>query len=181
MSRLLHINVTAVIAMTVVWTMLWGSVSPMIVLGGILLAIIVMKVFPFPPVEISGNLRPLPFLVLLGRFLFDLVLASFQVAWVAIRPQAVPQSALIEVHLVSESELLQTITAELISLVPGSLLIELDSEGKRLWLHVLNAASPELIDAARAKARAQEHRLLAAVGSREEYDASTQKLRELTA
>lgn len=177
-NKVKRFSLPALIGMVAVWLMLWGSLSPLTFIGGVIFALLIIWIFPFPPVDISGNFRPWQFLVLVVKFLADLVVASFQVAWIAIRPQSVPQSALIEVHLVSESDLMQTITSELISLVPGSLLIELDHEGKRLWLHVLNASTPELIEDARRKARAQEHRLIAAVGSRAEYDASLQEMQE---
>ncbi|MFD1859257.1 Na+/H+ antiporter subunit E [Aeromicrobium camelliae] len=172
------VRVPVIIALTIIWTMLWGEVSPLNVVGGLLVSTLVVVVFPFPPVNLTATLRPLRLLVLVGRFLYDLVLASFQVAWTAVRPAAPPKSAVIEVHLVSRSDLLQVLSGEFVSLVPGSLLIELDADNGRMWLHVLDGSTPERVEAARRKARAQEHRVIAAFGSREELEASTARLRE---
>lgn len=154
-----------VVTLTGLWMLLWGGVTPMLIAGGILVSLLVTTVFPFPPVMWKGRFRPWPALVLLTVFLVDLLVASAQVAWIAIRPAAPPRSAVIHVDMVTRSEFLLTITAELISLVPGSLLIELDSEHGHLWLHLLDGDSPAKVERARASALAQERRVIAALGS----------------
>jgi len=155
----------AIAVLTVVWALLWGAVTPLIVVGGVLVGLLVTTVFPFPQVEWTGRLRPWPALVLVATFLVELLVASVQVAWIAVRPAGPPRSAVVRVDLATRSELLLTITAELISLVPGSLLIELDTDGGRIWLHLLDGSTPEKIERARAKALAQERRVIAALGS----------------
>ncbi|GAA3536041.1 Na+/H+ antiporter subunit E [Aeromicrobium flavum] len=174
--RVWHLPVIA--WLTLVWLLLWGAVTPINVVGGLLVSAVIVMVFPFPRVSVEGTLRPWPTVVLLSRFLADLAVASFTVAWLAIRPAAPPPSAVLQIDLVSGSELRQTLTGELISLVPGSLLIELDSEGRRMWLHVLDAATPEKVAGARRKARLQEHRLLRAIGTDAEINDSERRLRE---
>lgn len=160
-----------VVTLTVVWVMLWGNVGGVTIVGGLLTAVLVTTVFPFPTVTWRGRLRPLPALRLVAVFLVELVAASLQVAWIAIRPSAPPRSAVIKVELATRSEFLLTITAELISLVPGSLLIELDSERGLLWLHLLDGSSPAKVEGARAKALAQEQRVVAALGTTSEVTA----------
>lgn len=172
-----RLRIPVIVGLTIVWSMLWGEVTVLNVIGGLIVATLVIVVFPFPSVDLHGRFRPLSALVLFARFLFDLVVASFQVAWIAIRPIAPPRSAVIEVHLVGKSDLLQVMTGELVSLVPGSLLIELDADTGRMWLHVLDGSTPEAIESARHKARLQEHRVLAAFGSREDYETSRDQLR----
>ena len=164
--------------LTLVWLLLWGEVTPINLIGGLIVSALIILVFPFPRVSVEGKLRPWRTVVLLARFLYDLSVASFHVGWLAIRPAAPPPSAVILINLVSRSELRQTLTGELISLVPGSLLIELDSEGKRMWLHVLDAETPEKVATARRKARAQGHRLLQAIGTADEVAESERRLRE---
>lgn len=164
--------------LTLVWLLLWGEVTPINLIGGLIVSALIILVFPFPRVSVEGTLRPWRTVVLLSRFLHDLSVASFHVGWLAIRPSAPPPSAVILINLVSRSELRQTLTGELISLVPGSLLIELDSEGRRMWLHVLDAETPEKVATARRKARAQEHRLLQAIGTADEVAESERRLRE---
>ncbi len=153
------------VTLTVVWVLLWGHVTPLVVVGGLLVALLVTTAFPFPPAKTNGRLRPWHAERLLAIFLADLLIASLQFAWIAIRPAAPPRSAVIDVEMVTRSELLLTITSELISLVPGSLLIEIDSEQGHIWLHILDGSTPEKIKRARASAIAQEARVIAALGS----------------
>lgn len=167
-----------IVWLTVVWLLLWGDVTRLNLVGGVLASCLIVAVFPFPRVSVGGRFHPWATLVMLVRFVFDLAVASFQVAWTAVRPSSAPPSAVIRVDLVSGSELRQTLTGELISLVPGSLLIELDSAGRRLWLHVLDASSPERIDRARHRARLQEHHLLKAIGTDAEIAESNRRQRE---
>lgn len=154
-----------VVTLTGLWMLLWGSIGPLTIVGGVLVSLLVTTVFPFPPVMWKGRFRPWPALVLLSVFLFELLVASAQVAWIAIRPAAPPRSAVIRVDMVTRSEFLLTITAELICLVPGSLLIELDSENGHLWLHLLDGDGREKVERARESALAQERRVIAALGS----------------
>lgn len=177
--RGLHLWQLPVIAwLTVVWLLLWGEITPINLIGGVLVSALIILVFPFPRVSVEGTLRPWRTIVLLTRFLYDLTVASFMVGWLAVRPGRPPGSAVILIDLVSGSELRQTLTGELISLVPGSLLIELDSRGRRMWLHVLDADTPEKVASARHKARLQEHRLLQAIGTRDEVAESERRLQE---
>ena len=71
------------------------------------------------------TVRPIPFVVLWGRFAFDVVVASFQVAWYTVRPQPTTGVA-IDMPLRTDNEMLQVLTCELISLVPGTTVIDLD-------------------------------------------------------
>ncbi|MFC5676166.1 Na+/H+ antiporter subunit E [Aeromicrobium endophyticum] len=165
-----------VVALTIVWVLLWGNVGPITVLGGALAALLVMIVFPFPSVSWDGRFRPVAAARLVATFFADLVVASVQVAWIAVRPTAPPRSAVIRVQLATRSELLLTITAELISLVPGSLLIELDSRRGIIWLHLLDGSTAAKVERGRAKALAQEARVIAALGSDSEMTACRQSV-----
>lgn len=169
------LRVPVIAFLTLVWVLLWGSIAPLVIIGGVLVGTLVTQAFPFPPVSENLTLRPWNTVKLIAKFLADLTTASFQVGWLAIRPASPPKSALIEVPLVTDSALLQTLTAELVSLVPGSLLIELDHEGRRMWLHVLVADTHEQVEAARRKAHHQELRVLAAFGRDEELASARQK------
>src|SRR5690606_10786211 len=109
--------------LTLIWTLLWGTFTPLIILGGVIVAVGVLAIFPLPPVSHPVRLRPLKVIVLIARFAYDLVVASVRVAAVVLRFGYQPRSAVIEVRLRSRSDLILTATAELISLIPGSLLI----------------------------------------------------------
>src|SRR5690606_28777614 len=94
-SAMNRIRVPVVVGLTVIWSMLWGGLSPLSLVGGLLVSILIVLVFPFPAVNLDGTLRPVRLLVLIGRFLYDLVVASIHVAWAALRPSGAPKSAVI--------------------------------------------------------------------------------------
>ena len=77
--------------------------------------------------------------MLIGRFLWDVVVASVHVGWLASgRGRRSPRVA--RVRLVSDSDLLEALTGLAVSLVPGSLIIDADSGTRTLTIHVLDAA-----------------------------------------
>lgn len=171
-------HLPVIVWLTVVWLLLWGEVTRINLVGGLVVSALIVVLFPFPRVSVGGRLRPWWTIVLIARFLYDLAVASFQVGWFALRPQKPPPSAVIQLDLVSGSELRQTLTGELISLVPGSLMIELDSEGRRMWLHVMDGSSVQAVEDFRRKARLQEHRLIMAIGTDDEVRESARRIEE---
>ena len=160
-----------VVGLTVIWVLLWGAVSPTIVVGGVIAAVLVVTVFPFPTAPWTFVIRPWPTLVLAARFFWDLARASVEVSWFALRPAGPPPSALLRVGLRTRSELIMTITSELVCLVPGSLLVELEPEEGAIYLHVMDAHTPERVAAFHQSVLDQEERVVRAFAPREERDA----------
>lgn len=157
--------------LTLVWAALWGSVAPLILVSGVLVGVLVSLVFPLPPLRAAPRLHPWGVLDLLGRFLVDLVVASAQVVWVTLRP-GTTRSAVIEVDLTTDSDLVMTFTAQLVSLVPGSVIVEARRSTHTLFLHVLDVTDETQVDDARKRVLEQEQRVLRAFtspsGTREE-------------
>ncbi len=166
MSRLRLVQWPMVLWLTVVWCALWGSPAPKFLLSGALVGVAVCVVFPLPRLRADGVVRPWPALVLLGRFLADVVVASGRVSLVTMRRDR-PRSAIVEVDLVSSSDLVLTVVAELVSLVPGAVVVETRRATHTLFLHVLDAPDPAAVERARASALEQEQRVLRAFTRRE--------------
>src|SRR5690554_7612140 len=74
--------------LVVLWMLLWGSLSWLNLVTGILVALIVMRVFYLPPVELSGRFNLLWAVVFVVVFLWDVIRGSFHVAWIAINPRS---------------------------------------------------------------------------------------------
>lgn len=149
--------------LTTIWVLLWGDLSVFNVLSGLVLAVVVLLAFPLPRIIVGVRLRPAAFAVLVVRFVVDIVVASMQVAWLTVRPRRVPRSSVVTVQLRSRDELLQTVVGEMMSLVPGSLVVDLDADRGRLSMHVLGVETREQADAFRAVVLAQEARVLRAL------------------
>ncbi|GEK23550.1 Na+/H+ antiporter subunit E [Cellulomonas xylanilytica] len=161
-----------IVWLTVVWVFLWGDLSVGNVLAGLAIALAVTTGLRMAPIAFHGRFRPAGFLHLLGRFVLDLVKASFEVSLIALRPRYVPHGAVIGVQLRSHSDLYLTLTAELSSLVPGSLVVEAHRLTGVLYLHVLDVRQSGGIEAARQAVLDQEERVLRAFASDEELDAA---------
>lgn len=150
------------------WVMLWGDLSWANVLGGAALGALVALAFPLPPADAGMTFRPRAFLTLSGRFLTDLVLASFQVALTALLPHRKPRGGLVTVQLRTRSDIVLAATAALTSLVPGTLVISLDRSRGTVRVHVLDLAGGH--DAVRESTLALEARLLHAFAPRAELE-----------
>jgi len=152
------------VVLIVLWTLLWGDVSWLNLLTGLVFAVAVSRVFYLPTVELTGRLDPVRFVVLFGAFVGALVAASFQVAWLAFR--GVQRNSVVAVRLRSRSDLMTTLTAVAISLIPGSIVVEVDRTESVLYLHVLDADDERKIERARETVLRMERRIVRALGSR---------------
>jgi multicomponent Na+:H+ antiporter subunit E len=166
--RRLRAQWTTIAVLTALWVLLWGDLSWANLIAGALLGAVVVTVLPLPSVQTHGRLRPGPFLALAGRFVADLFVASFHVAWLALRPGPPPRSGIVGVCLASSSEVFLTITAEMTSLVPGSVVVEAHRSTRMLYLHVLDLAGAGGPDGVRATTLALEARVLRAFASDDE-------------
>ncbi len=152
----------SVLWLTAVWVLLWGVPTPLTVVGGLLVSTVVLLLFPLPRVQVRLVVRPLATAVLLGRFLYDLVLASLEVSWLAVRHGPTTRGAVMDIELAGDEELLQTITAEMVALVPGTVVIDLDPHERLLTLHALNVATLREAQTVRRRVLGQEARVLRA-------------------
>jgi multicomponent Na+:H+ antiporter subunit E len=163
--RLLH-QLPLIVVLVVLWMLLWGNVSWLNLVTGLALAVFVTRVFYLPPVELTGRLHPWHLAVFVGNFVWQLVIASFQVAAQAFAPRPVSRNAVIAVQLYTRSDLIMTLTAITLSLIPGSLVLEADREKSILYLHVLNTPDTDAVEKARGAVLLIERRLVRALGSR---------------
>lgn len=158
----------AMIVLVTVWVLLWGTLSWANVLGGLVVGLVVLTVFPLPPVTFTGRVHPVPLLRFALRFLRDLVVASVQIAALALRFGHPPLGAIIAVRLRVRSDLNLTLTAEALSLVPGSLIVEVDRDAGILYVHVLGVRDRAEVERFRTGVLELEARLIAAIGSAQE-------------
>lgn len=156
-----------VAALTVTWALFWGDISVANLLAGVVISLLLVALLPMPPIPYSGRVRPLGLIKLTARFLFDVVVASIQVAWQVFDFRRQPGSAIVRLNMRSDSDLYLTITAEMISLVPGTLAIELHRPESVMVVHVFGVDEDNL-DERIQTIREQEGRVLAAFASDEE-------------
>lgn len=151
--------------LTVVWVSLWGEVSAYNVVSGLLVAVVVCLVFPLPRLQLHLRVRPLRLGWLVLHFLADVVVASAHVAWTTLQLRRQPRNAVIEVQLRTPSDFVLTMVAEMTSLVPGSLVVEVRRSTHTLYLHVLDARDQAGVTRMRRDVYALERRVVLAFGT----------------
>ncbi|UZX04976.1 Na+/H+ antiporter subunit E [Arthrobacter sp. CDRTa11] len=157
--------------LVVVWGALWQDFSPGNLLFGALLAVVVARMFYLPPVELSGRFNLLYAIPFALAFLGKVVAASFQVMYLAVVRGPNVTNAVVAVPLRSHQDLMMTATGHVISLIPGSLVVEVDRSTSTLYIHGLNVKNAEDVENLRREVRAIEAGLIRVMGTREELDA----------
>lgn len=160
-----------ILLLAAVWVLLWGELSPILVIGGLLLGLVVTVVFPLPPLQFHGRIHPVGLGMLIFRLLSDLVLASWSVTRLALRFGYTPRNGVVKVQLRTIDDFYLTVTAELVTLVPGSIALEARRLEGVLYLHVMDVKGPKDLDAARKDVLDAEARVIRAFGSRAEIEA----------
>jgi len=153
------------VALVFLWVFLWDQVTVLTVVTGILLAIGVTRVLYLPPVLLSGRFNPWRGLLLGLRMMFDVTVASLQVAVLAIDPRWKPMNSIIAVQLLTRSDLVTTLTAEAISVVPGTVVVDIDRERGLLYLHALGTRTEADIERTRRGVLGTEERIVLAIGT----------------
>jgi multicomponent Na+:H+ antiporter subunit E len=157
--------------LVLVWILLWGTWSWANLLSGLLVALAATALLPLPPMVGSARLRPVPLVRFVGHFLVDLVVSSAQVAWETVRPGRDRRGAIVAVQLRTDSDLLLAVVAEAVSLVPGSLVIDLDRDARVMALHLLSVRDLADVDRRKAAVLAMEDRVVRAFGSADDVAA----------
>lgn len=159
-----------VAVLTLVWLALVGDVTLVTVGGGVLISWLVTVVFPMPPVHYYGRLRPWGIVKLFVALLRDLATSSWRLAGYALAGRPV-SPGIVRVGLNTHSDLYQVNIAQLVSVVPGTIVVDARRRTRVLYLHVFDM--PHEGDAAQvvADTHGVERRLLHAFGSAAEIRA----------
>ncbi|MDT5065430.1 MAG: multicomponent Na+:H+ antiporter subunit [Mycobacterium sp.] len=124
-----------------VWMLLWGNIAAANVLSGLAVALVITVLLPLPPVPIEGKLHPLSLLRMVVQVAYYLVLSSVQLAWLAIKPGPPPRTAVLRAHLALKSDLVLALAVNVINLIPGSIVLEIDQTRRMIYVHVIDAGS----------------------------------------
>lgn len=153
------------------WMLLWGQFTLLAFLTGLAVAVVVTRVFRLPPVELSGRVNLWWGLVFGLEFVLSLVRGSLTVAWQVIDVRRQPGTAIIAVPLVTDDDLIMTHVAVTASLIPGSLIVDVDRDRRVLYLHVIGIRNASDVETQRRSVQHWEERIVRAVGSRAQVDA----------
>ena len=159
-----------------VWGALWQDFSPGNLLFGAIIAVVVARLFYLPPVELGGRFNVLRAIHFAATFLVKVAAASFQVLYLAVAKGPKVMSAVVAVPLRSHSDLLVTATGHVISLIPGSLVVEVDRSTSTLYIHGVNVRNAEDAAQLRTEVRDAEAGLIRIMGTKAELSALNQEV-----
>lgn len=141
MSRLV-----AALALLAVWLLLWGELSAANVASGVIVVAAVVSVDARLRMPRSHRVHPLRVVVLVLDLFRRLVVASWAVILTVLRPTPSRLAAgVVRVELGTDSPVVTTLVADLITLTPGTL--TLDVVGSTLLVHVLGLSDADAIRA----------------------------------
>ncbi len=136
-----------VAGLTVVWLMLWDRVSIANTVAGILVACLVLLVFPTKRrsrerKERPTVIRPFAVLRLLGYVVWQIAVSNLLVAKEIVARRSQIRTGIIACRLHTTSPGLITLIADIIEISPGTMTVDTRAEPPTLYLHVLMLHDP---------------------------------------
>lgn len=147
-----------------VWVLLWGTFTPLTVLGGAVVAVLVLRAFPVRPLP-RLPLRPGPLLGLVGFLALDLVRSSLEVTRETLRRGPHSRGAILELPLASTDDRVVALVAAAYTLTPGTIVVQIDNARSRWYIYVLGPRDAAGTEAARDHALDVQRRVVATFGS----------------
>ncbi|HHT13188.1 MAG TPA: Na+/H+ antiporter subunit E [Propionibacterium sp.] len=169
-SERLRIRPLSTISMAVVWVLLWGTFSPMSIVGGLLVGYLITVTLPLPPIFWKGRVRPWGVVRLISHLIYDLLISSVRVFLLAFHRKVDLKAGIIRIDLITDNDLYQVQVAEMISLVPGTVVVEVVRHPRRLYLHAIDLHGDDPIGRVQKMAVDVESRVVRAFGSRQEIE-----------
>ncbi|WP_447949139.1 Na+/H+ antiporter subunit E [Microbacterium aurum] len=153
------------------WMLLWGQFTVLAAVTGLVVALFVTRVFRLPPVELSGRVNLWYGAAFVVMLFFAVLRGSLLVAWQTVNLARYPGTAIIAVPLRTDDDLIMAHVGVTASLIPGSLIVDVDRDRRILYLHIIGVSSDRDVEAQRASVQRWEERIVRAVGSRAQLDA----------
>jgi multicomponent Na+:H+ antiporter subunit E len=162
--------------LTVVWVLLWGTFTPLSIVGGMVVAIGVLAAFRFPPPAPYLPVRPLRLLALVGYLVYDMVVSGAEVSWQTLRYGSAARGAVFEAPLLSASDRVVTVIANALSLSPGAMALQIDQERGCWFVYALGPRDRAGVERSRRRTMDMQRRVIAALGTPEELAAAEAEL-----
>jgi multicomponent Na+:H+ antiporter subunit E len=166
-------NVIFAVWLIVVWTLLWGGPTLANLLSGALLVAVLLIFVPRPDALVAADapiIRPLAAVSFAGWFAWKLIESNLTVAVEVLRPSGRSRirTGVVAVALPGCPNGIATAVANVITLTPGTLTLEIGPATPVLYVHVLQLLSEDKV---REDVYEIERRIVAAVGSQAARDA----------
>jgi multicomponent Na+:H+ antiporter subunit E len=158
--------------LTAVWVLLWGTFTPLSIVGGVVVGVAVIAVFRFPPPADRLPFRPLPLLGLVAYLAYDVVVSGVGVSWQVLRYGPAARGAVLAVPLLSDSDRVVAVIANSLSLSPGAMALQIDQEHGLWFVYALGPRDRPGVEQSRRRTLDVQRRVIAALGTPEELAAA---------
>lgn len=125
------------LAIAIIWVAVWGNASFANLLLGFAVGFVALWVVKPLFGEPTYFQRFVGVLRLIGYFLYDLFMSSIRVIHDVLTPEIHSKPGIIAVPLDAETDAEILLTANLISLTPGTLSLDVSSDRKILYVHAM--------------------------------------------
>lgn len=141
--------------LAVVWALLWTSLRPDVLVGGLLVGAAVLAVSRMPALPRRSRVR-WHLLPLLGlRLVRDLAMSAVEVSVATLRRGRATRSSILAVEVPpGASDAALTVVCQRISVEPGSLVIDLDRERDLVFVYQIDTRDESDVERARERAAA---------------------------
>lgn len=160
-----RVRPSLVITSALLWCVLWSDLSVVNLIAGAILGALIGVVFPLPPVHGAGQIRPIGVVRLVVSLVWDLCRSSVMVLILIAHAGYTPQNAIVGTKLRSRSDLYLTLTANLVSLVPGTVVVEARRSTSTIYVHALDGRDADGVEHAREIVLTAEARVIRAFGN----------------
>ena len=120
-----------------IWLLLWGEVSVANIASGLLVAALLLIVFPRPRATTGFVIRPLPTLRFLLFFAREMIESVVLLSREVLSRRSRYHTGVIAVPVHGCSGSLLAVVANLIALTPGTMTVEIETTPPTLYVHVL--------------------------------------------
>lgn len=127
--------------LVVVWLMLWGTFDVTTLLFGIVVALVVLVLFPLPAHRWNVFARPSRVLGLAWFVARDIAVSAMWLAWDVFRHRRDIRAAIVAVPLLSDADHVIASAANVLSLGPGKFVLQIDRERSVWYVYALGAYS----------------------------------------
>ena len=138
--------IITVLFMTAIWAVLTRDASIANLILGAFLGTALLRLAGRRGASLQLGLRRLPSAISLALFfLWEMLLSNLRMLALVLGPKHKIRPALIAVPIEIESEAELGLLADLVTLTPGTLSVDVSDDRKELWVHCIDATKPEQI------------------------------------
>lgn len=136
----------SVVWLAAVWIALWGQIDARSVIGGVLIAVLLVFGLPNQKRTRLDAFRPLPMLWFTIRYAWLVISSNAVVAWEIATPGSRVREGIVAVPILGASDTVVSLLAHAISGTPGTLIVDIDrGEQTLLYVHVLHLRDVERV------------------------------------